>query len=353
MANNMAKLRAALKSAEEKKQKAMSGFQGDNASYAFWNIQEGETAVFRFLPDGNPENDFFWVERQVMKFPFAGVINSDNDVDNEILVQVPCIEMYYPNSNKKDPVLDQVRSMWKKKENEEEARKYWVKRSFLFQGFVVKNPLDEGENAPKNPIRRFTINKSVFQIIENSLWEEDEFEDAPTDYDNGLDFKLKKTRQGSYSSYTSSEWSRKTRGLDDDERAAIEEHGLFTLNDFLPKEPNDDELKIIMDMFNASRNGDPYDYKLWGSAYTPSNYRLNRNEDGTSQVVVSKSTTDDDDVPAPASKKVSKPVKVVEEDSHDEYEDSSPSTSGAIETDVSDPDEVLKAIRAKMGKGKS
>ena len=45
---------------------------------------------------------------------------------------------------------------------EDMGRKYWKKRSYIFQGFVNENPLNE--TAPENPIRRFVIG-SKFNII--------------------------------------------------------------------------------------------------------------------------------------------------------------------------------------------
>ena len=57
-----AEIRAKLQEAQSKSTGRSTG-GGDNAIYPHWNMQEGKEAVIRLLPDGNPNNTFFWVER--------------------------------------------------------------------------------------------------------------------------------------------------------------------------------------------------------------------------------------------------------------------------------------------------
>ena len=47
------------------------------------------------------------------------------------------------------------------------GRKYWKKKSYIFQGFVTQNPLNE-DSTPENPIRRFIIGPQIFNIIRRS-----------------------------------------------------------------------------------------------------------------------------------------------------------------------------------------
>ena len=88
---SLAEIRAKLK-AQEAKAGGNRGPQGPNPIYPFWNIKEGENATMRFLPDGNPNADFFWAERLMIKLPFAG-IKGETD-SRPVQVQVPCMEMY-------------------------------------------------------------------------------------------------------------------------------------------------------------------------------------------------------------------------------------------------------------------
>jgi len=59
---------------------------------------------------------------------------------------------------------------------------------------------------------------------------------------------------------------------------------LYNLVDFLPKKPDDKTLKIIMEMFEASVEGEPYDIEKWGEYYTP--YGIDKITDKTSAKTV-------------------------------------------------------------------
>jgi hypothetical protein len=226
-------------------------------------MQEGKEAVVRFLPDGNTANTFFWVERAMIKLPFAG-IKGESDNRN-VIVQVPCVEMY--NDGTACPILSEVRPWFKDKSLEDMGRKYWKKRSYIFQGFVNEDPLNE-DSKPENPIRRFIIGPQIFQIIKGALMDP-ELEELPTDYLKGVDFRIKKTSKGGYADYSTSQWSRRERALTEEENAAVQSHGLFNLNDFLPKKPTDVELQVMKEMFEASVDGEAYDMDKWGQYFKP------------------------------------------------------------------------------------
>ena len=126
----LAEIRAKLKSSEQKGSGERTG--GDKSIYPFWNLKEGGESTLRFLPDGNSDNTFFWVERAMIKLPFAG-IKGESESKN-ITVQVPCVEMYGDTC----PILTEVRGWFKDPALEDMGRKYWKKRSYIFQGFVVE-----------------------------------------------------------------------------------------------------------------------------------------------------------------------------------------------------------------------
>jgi hypothetical protein len=232
-------------------------------------MQEGKEAVVRFLPDGNTDNTFFWVERAMIKLPFAGVKGeSDN---RNVIVQVPCVEMY--NDGTACPILSEVRPWFKDKSLEDMGRKYWKKRSYIFQGFVNEDPIGE-DKTPENPIRRFIIGPQIFQIIKGALMDP-ELEELPTDYLKGVDFRIKKTSKGGYADYSTSQWSRRERAITAEEQAAVDAHGLFNLSDFLPKKPSDVELKVMKEMFEASVDGEAYDMDRWGQYFKPAGMSQN------------------------------------------------------------------------------
>ena len=265
---SLAEIRAKLAEQQNRSTGNSTG-GGDNAIYPHWNMQEGKEAVVRFLPDGNTANTFFWVERAMIKLPFAG-IKGESDNRN-VIVQVPCVEMY--NDGTACPILSEVRPWFKDKSLEDMGRKYWKKRSYIFQGFVSDDPLNE-DNKPENPIRRFIIGPQIFQIIKGALMDP-ELEELPTDYLKGVDFRIKKTSKGGYADYSTSQWSRKERSITADEQAAIDAHGLYNLSDFLPKKPTEVELKVMKEMFEASVDGEAYDMDRWGQYFKPAGMSQN------------------------------------------------------------------------------
>jgi len=258
---SLAEIRAKLKEQEAGASNNRQSNGGDNSIYPFWNIKEGESATLRFLPDGDVDNTFFWKERLVIKLPFAGVKGETDS--RPVQVQVPCMEMYGDSCQ----ILQEVRGWFKDPSLEDMGRKYWKKRSYIFQGFVTDNPLAD-DTTPENPIRRFIIGPQIFQIIKQALMDPD-MEELPTDYTAGVDFRLNKTSKGGYADYSTSNWARRDRPLGDTEMAAVNAHGLFNLSDFLPKKPGEVELNVMKEMFEASVDGEAFDMDRWGQYFRP------------------------------------------------------------------------------------
>ena len=291
---SLAEIRARLQAAESNKGGQSSG--GDNAIYPHWNMEEGQSAVARFLPDGNSKNTFFWVERAMIKLPFAGI---KGEMDSkQVNVQVPCVEMWGESC----PILNEVRPWFKDKSLEDMGRKYWKKRSYIMQGFVRENPIGE-DKTPENPIRRFIIGPQIFQIIKASLMDPD-LEELPTDLLRGLDFRMTKTSKGGYADYSTSKWARKESALTDQEQAALEAHGLFDLASFLPKKPGDVELRVMKEMFEASVDGKPYDTERWGQYFRPA---------GVSAPAGAAADSDAAPVAVPVAARTAAPVPVAED----------------------------------------
>jgi hypothetical protein len=292
----LAEIRAKLKASESKGSGERTG--GDNSIYPFWNLKEGGESVLRFLPDGNTDNTFFWVERAMIKLPFAGIKGESES--KQITVQVPCVEMYGDTC----PILSEVRAWFKDPALEDMGRKYWKKRSYIFQGFVTEDGLKE-EQTPENPIRRFIIGPQIFTSIRAALVDP-ELEDLPTDFVHGLDYRMKKGSKGGYADYSTSSWARRERPLSDAEQAAVKTNGLFNLSDFLPKKPTDVELKVMKEMFEASVDGEPYDMERWGQYFKPAGMSQNTGDPNKSTPKAAPapaaSHDDEDDVPVPVAK---------------------------------------------------
>ena len=297
----LAEIRAKLQEAQSKSTGQSTG-GGDNAIYPHWNMQEGKEAVIRLLPDGNPNNTFFWVERAMIKLPFAG-IKGETD-SRPVQVQVPCVEMY--NDGTACPILAEVRGWFKDKSLEEMGRKYWKKRSYIFQGFVVEDPIKK-DKIPENPIRRFIIGPQIYNIIRSALMDP-ELDELPTDFLKGLDFRIAKTSKGGFADYSTSKWSRRERALSDVEKAAIDTHGLFDLSGFLPKKPTDVELKVMKEMFEASVDGEAYDMDRWGQYFKPAGMGQATGDPNKASVRAPVVDEDADDAPVAVAAPVSAPA---------------------------------------------
>lgn len=284
-------IQAKLLAQSQKGDNKQSQYTGDNASFPFWNIPENTSASIRFLPDADAGNTFFWVERQVIRLPFEGILGQD---DKRVEVQVPCVDMFGDAC----PITAHIRPWWKDESKKDLARVYYKKKSYLFQGFVVTSPIEE-PSVPENPIRRFVINPSIYEIIKNSLMNP-EMEDLPTDYIGGRDFKLTKTKKGEYANYGTSQWSFKTRALSNDEQEAIETHGLYDLKEFLGARPDRDGIEMIKAMFEDSLAGRPFDNASYGQVYRPFGSRGAQNAPTQSAPAASSNDTPAWEAPAAA-----------------------------------------------------
>ena len=328
---SLAEIRAKLKSQEVNRSTSNTG--GDNAIYPHWNISEGSEAVVRFLPDRDETNTFFWTERNMIKLPFAGIKGQTDS--RPVTVQVPCMEMY----GKTCPVLTEVRPWFKDKSMEDMGRKYWKKKSYIFQGFVTTNPLAE-DSTPENPIRRFIIGPQIFNIIRGALMDP-EMEEMPTDYLKGVDFRITKTTKGGYADYSTSKWSRRERPLDEAERAAIDTHGLHNLGDFRPKEPTEAEVKIIAELFAKSVEGEAYDLEQYGQYFRPAGVAYQ----GKPQVAVPTASA-----PAQPVAEAAPTAAPVTESAPAPQPEAAPATAAPAGDSAKRAEDILKLIRSRQAK---
>ena len=328
---SLAEIRARLAASENKGSNNQSQ-GGDNSIYPHWNMEEGQSATLRFLPDGNTKNTFFWQERAMIRLPFNGIKGEPES--KQVYVQVPCMEMWQETC----PVLTEVRTWFKDKSLEEMGRKYWKKRSYIFQGFVRENPLSD-DKTPENPIRRFIIGPQIFATIKSALMDP-ELEELPTDLLRGLDFRISKTAKGGFADYSTSKWARKESALTAEEQAAVDAHGLFDLSTFLPKKPSEAEVKVIKEMFEASVDGQSYDTERWGQYFRPAG--VSAPAGGTTAA-----HTEEDSAPAPVAAKPA-PAPVAEDPFGDDEPASAPVAKPAASTQKAE--DILAMIRSRQQK---
>lgn len=349
MALNLQQIREKLLAKQEQTDRSRNGtYSADNSVYLFWNNPEGSTATLRFLPDGDETNDFFWVERLMIKIPFVGVKNHADSKPVE--VQVPCLDMWKP---KTCPITAEINPWWKDESLVDMARKYYRKKTYLFQGLVTDNP-NKNDVVPENPIRRFIITTQVYDIIKNILMDRD-LEHTPTDYEHGRDFYLSKTTKGQgpnkHANYTTSKWAMKERALTPVDLDGIAKYGLNKLNTFLPKKPDEAHINAIMELFTASVNGELYDLERWGNYYKPGGMR---SESGTSTDDGSDDSASNSASTAPATSSLSTASTILNRIATKQAETTQdpPWTESAASVSVDKPkaqtpDDIIAAIRRR------
>ena len=323
MSSKLEQLRAKLRNS------ANNGSKQDNDKTYFqhWNMEVGESAKLRFLPDGNESSVEFWAEKRMINLPFAGVVGMD---PKPCVVKVPCMQMY----GERCPITDENATLWKT--DEDTARKYYRKKSFIFHGFVRQSTIQE--TGIENPIRRFIFNQNIAAIITAGILDE-EMEDMPYDLENGTDFIVNKTQSGKWANYDTSRWARKPSSLTDEELDAIKKFGIPSLNSYLPAKPTPEMIDIMMDMYVDSLNGDLYDPEKYGKFFRPAGVELvgfnqhGKKDDAEVDEDVSKAKVSS----AAKTKKVPAPVSEEEDDGENPYERHSSSSKKVVET-LSDDD---------------
>lgn len=346
MSKTLEEIRKKLQALEVRKGPAGSSNK-DKTVYPQWNIPEGTSATLRLLPDGNPDNTFFWAEKQVIKLTFPGI--KGHDEHKEVEIQVPCIEMW--DGKNTCPILNEVRPWWKDDSLKAIASKYWVKRTYYMQGFVKQDPSNETD-TPENPIRKFIITPQIYTIIKAALMDP-ELEHSPVDYINGLDFIVSKTSKGGFADYSTSKWARKESSLTEEMMEAINQYGLVDLSTYLPKRPTPEQLAAMFEMFQASLDGELYDPARWAQFYKPYGFDAGPRggDDGETKPVRPAPVSR----PAPAvAAPAPAPVVIAEEDLYQAEDDSPPFDADtpkvvvkeeATATAGKSPQEILAMLR--------
>ena len=216
-------------------------------------------------------------------------------------------------------------------------------------GSANNSTLDE-DTTPENPIRRFVINPSIFNIIRSALMNPD-MEDLPTDLESGRDFKLTKTQKGGYADYSTSTWSFKARSLSESERGAIDQYGLHNLSDFMPKKPSAEELNIIQEMFKASVDGELYDPDRFGQYYKPAGLNVGGSNNKAPATTTATATTEAKPVAEATPVATATPVQTTPEPAKVEVTETVTATASEPTTAPGgkvSADDILSMIRSRQ-----
>lgn len=165
--------------------------------YRFWSMNEGETAIVRFLPDADEDNPMgFLVENLVHELH----INGERKI-------VPCLEMY----GEQCPICQLSRKYYDQKD-EETGKKYYRKKSFIGQVLVLESPIEHDQDQL---IKLVDFGPNIFKLIQ-SAFQSGDLEVEPYALKAGYNFRFKKTKDGKWASYSTSSFQPKPTDVDDD-----------------------------------------------------------------------------------------------------------------------------------------
>lgn len=249
-----------------------------NNYYPFWNMNEGEQAVVRFLPDADQDNPMgFLVEKLMHQLTINGERKS-----------VPCKKMF----NEDCPIC-KVSSAYYKEEDKTNGKKYWRKKQHIVQALIVEDPLpadsDSGETH-EGKVRFLALGYQLFNIVKESF-ESGELDEIPFAFKGGCDFIIKKTKQGEYATYAvGSKFARKSSDLTEDEIAFVTDN-MVELGSLLPPNP---ELEKVEGMLEAALTGADY-VEEGGSENSGLNFKPKAKDDDDTPVASAKETPAADD----------------------------------------------------------
>lgn len=249
----------------------------------FWtpmdHLEFGQSATIRLVPWYDDISGGFWTEQKVLKATFS---NPENDRE-QWFVHIPCLEQY--SNDAKCPVANAVRDVFKmsdelKDTDPQEAKTirkvgsdHWIKRSLMYQGFVLKGGNKE---VDENVLVAIKATKQIHDVVSVVFDPDSGFERLPTgefspedlavlmdggDVDMNLFLgqsiimrKTKKTEgQRDYADYTTSTWSQGApHNLNADQLEYIAKNGYIDLRKFLGEQPSPEKYEVYTEIMNSS-----------------------------------------------------------------------------------------------------
>lgn len=196
-------LKAALKNRNQSNNTQNTGFW--DMFYPFYKMNFDEVASFRFLPDLDENNPWaFVIENKYHELTINGKKK-----------RVACSQMYGEDC----PCCEASKRFYDLGDKDM-GKMFWRKIDYLASGLVLSSPFEYKIEAGKNPVRMVSLGPKLFETIEAALLSGD-FDAPPYDLVDGADFRINKTKQGEYASYTTSAFARKASAVPDNLLADI------------------------------------------------------------------------------------------------------------------------------------
>lgn len=205
--------------------------------YPFWNMNFGEQAVVRFLPDKNLDNPWFLLEKS----------HHDLVIDGE-KKRVNCMKNY----NEDCPICKASQQFYK---NGDEAtgQQLYRKRQYLGQVQIIDDPLPIDKETGVNyngQVKVVSLGPKIYASIKDSI-ESGDLDEAPHSYEDGTNFIIKKSQDGKFADYSRSKFEKRPTPIADDLIDGLESQ-LVELSSLLAANPG---AVALSELLNNHLNG--------------------------------------------------------------------------------------------------
>lgn len=330
---------SALKNKLETKKSNTQRQNYSSERFSFWNMNDDEEAIIRFLPDKDEDNPWFLHEYKFHEVYIDGKKRSVN-----------CAKNY--GDKEKCPLCDKSQEYYGKGDDAN-GKKWYRKISWLAQVVVMKDPLaPDPETGLKadGEYRTVALSRQVYDALINSI-KDDMDDDAPLpqDFDNGRNFIIKKQtnkvnlngRLVDQADYRRSKFDRKETALSDEIIEKVSEK-IVLLSSLMPQRPEMDYLYEMVDKASGKKSysDDEDDFKPTIK---------------TVSSVKAKMFDVDDDVEfniPERSSKISNAAALFTDDEINEFPDTSVKSSRLAEIDDEDDDPDTAALMKRANERK-
>lgn len=235
-------------------QKATGGSTSSDQSwkkfFPFWKMPDDSTCIIRFLPDVDEDNPLGFL---VENYTHTLYVNGDKKV-------VPCMHHMH---GEHCPICELSRSYYNEAKDAERegnvkekerleglGKKYYRKLSYIGQILIIDSPIEQDTNQL---IKLIDLGPKIFAIINAAFKSGDlECKYGPDDLKGGYNFRIKKTKDGKWSSYSTSSFSPKQSDVED---SVIEQLELYNLKDWRTQKMDRATIDALL---AADRTGSSY-----------------------------------------------------------------------------------------------
>jgi len=299
---------------------AQGGNQGPSDFLPYFKLKNKDSVIVRFLSDANPNNqDFFTFTEEVFNF------NGKNMKFDGIAKDCPCSKISADLFSEAKALGEETPEG---KEVREKALKYYKKRKFLANAYIVDAPeyfwIEAGLDPEKieDRVKVVSLPKKVYDTIKDTVMDED-YDDLEfyNFGDDVVNFKLTvKKNSGGFNDYTASKFEMKPKELDID----------------------DDDLDVMVEQLKD----------------LSTLFKVHSLEEFNEAIEIETADDEDEeDAPRPKKAKKRKPAPVVEDDDEDEDEEESTpkpkkrKAAPVVEDDYEDEDDEdtedgIKSLRS-------